>query len=213
MANLIIAEINQYLIKTYSVSTLLDHINSLSLDGIAPSFAEKPHNDFVNQLQALTSLPLWLPQESTYPHNEGNPRYVPVCDGTNLQFLRQGSEKTWQNITPSAPEKHEAWEYLKGYLADQCNKNVAILAPLAITPVLIALRSIQRFDPYLCKHYLKQFEPTLDALNPALAEEILKHKLSAAISLENTGNVTPSEGAAAYLRLERKLHRQYKEHG
>ena len=213
MANLIIAEINQYLLKIHSASALLDHINSLSLDGIAPSFAEKPHNDFVNQLQTLTSLPLWLPQESNYPHNAGYPRYVPVRDGTNLQFFRQGSEKTWQNIAPTAPEKHEPWERLRGCLVDKCNQNVAILTPLAITPVLLALRSIQRFDPYLCEHYLKQFEPTLDALNPALAEEILKHKLSAAISLENTGNVTPSEGAAAYLRLERKLHRQYKEHG
>lgn len=213
MANLIIAEINQYLIKTYSVSTLLDHINSLSLDGIAPSFAEKPHNDFVNQLQALTSLPLWLPQESTCLHNEGNPRYVPASDGTNLQFLRQGSEKTWQNIVRTAPEKHETQRYLRGYLTDQCNQNVAILTPLAITPVLIALRSIQQCDPYLCEHYLKQFEPTLSALCPSLIEEISTLKLSDTGIFPAAENAAPSEAASTYLRLERKLHRQYKEHG
>ena len=214
MPCLIIAEINQYLLEIHPASILFYHINSLHLDGIAPFFAENPDKDRLNQLQSATGLTLWLPQTDHNQPRAGEQRYFPAIDGANLHFLQQGNGKIWQNITRLAPEKHEAKSALRGHLTDKCNQNVAIIAPLAIAPVLIALRSIQRFDPYLCEHYLKQFEPTLAVLDPVLAEEILTLTLSAAPGFAIAEkNMTPSPAASTYLRLERKLHRQYKEHG
>lgn len=214
MPCLIIAEINQHLLKIHPASILFNHINSLHLDGIAPFFAEKTDKDRLNQLQSATGLTLWLPQTDHNRLRAGEQRYFPATDVANLRFLQQGNGKIWQNITQLEPEKHEVKSSLRGHLTDKCNQNVAIMAPLAIAPVLIALRSIQRFDPYLCEHYLKQFEPTLAALDPVLAEEILTLKLSEAPGFALAEKkMTPSPAASIYFRLERKLHRQYKEHG
>jgi NAD-specific glutamate dehydrogenase len=213
MPCLLIAEINQYLLEIYPVQPLRDHINSLQIDGIAPSFAEKPHEDFLNRLQAMTNLPLWLLQNSYPLHSEGKPRYVHTSDSANVHILEQAGEKIWQNANLLELEKHEQQALLRRYLTTRCNQNVIVIAPLAITPVLIALRSIHRFDPYLCDHYLKQFEPTLALLTPALADEILERKLSELHASITSADQAPSEAASAYLRLERKLHRQYREHG
>lgn len=213
MPCLVIAEINQYLIENHSATNLQNHINSLQIDGLSPSFATKEHEYTLNQLPSITKLPLWLPQNCTYPDTAGQPRYAPSSNRSCLRFLEQDSAKIWQNSEPEELEKHEPAALLRYHFDSGCNKNVAIIAPLAITPVLIALRSIHRFDPYLSDHYLKQFAPVLIALTPTLANELLEYKLAENSFIKASADQVQNEIAAAYLRLERKLHRQYKEHG
>lgn len=84
-----------------------------------------------------------------------------------------------------------------------------VIAPLCVMPTVKAILSIHRWDSYLAAHYLKQLLPILDDLTPALCQEIWQHKQEAR---PTTGLNSLSPLAHAYIRLERKLDRQYETH-
>ena len=61
------------------------------------------------------------------------------------------------------------------------------------------------FDPYLAAHYFRQYTPLDQALAPADLDQLARRFMAR----EHLEPSALSEAAQAYLKLERKLHRQY----
>lgn len=83
-----------------------------------------------------------------------------------------------------------------------------ISAPLAILPVVRAIMNIHSLDPYLAAHYMRQLQPLLHELSAESLAQIMGAKQRRKYHLDEN---LPSE-VIAYLKLEKKLHRQYLAH-
>ena len=82
-----------------------------------------------------------------------------------------------------------------------------IVVPLGTAPVIRAILNIHLFDPYLAAHYFRQYLPLGQALDETDLSE-LAHRF---LAEESQIPPTLSDAALAYLKLERKLHRQYRD--
>ena len=81
-----------------------------------------------------------------------------------------------------------------------------IVSPLGVLPVIRALLNIHQFDPYLAEHYFRQFHPIYQRLDDDdLTRLALRHSARA----DNVNSDTNSSAATEYLKIERKLYRQY----
>lgn len=83
-----------------------------------------------------------------------------------------------------------------------------ICAPLAILPVVKAIMNIHSLDPYLAAHYMRQLHPLLTHLSVELLAQIMDVKQHRKHHLDEN---LPSE-VSDYLKLEKKLHREYLGH-
>ncbi len=83
-----------------------------------------------------------------------------------------------------------------------------ISAPLAILPVVRAIMNIHPLDPYLAAHYMRQLQPLLTQLSTQSLAQILDIKQNEKCVLDEN---LPIE-ISTYLKLEKKLHRQYVGH-
>ena len=82
-----------------------------------------------------------------------------------------------------------------------------LVVPLGTAPVIRAILNIHPFDRYLAAHYFRQYLPLGHALNETDLSE-LAHRF---LAEESQIPPTLSDAALAYLKLERKLHRQYRD--
>ena len=80
-----------------------------------------------------------------------------------------------------------------------------LVVPLGTAPVIRAILNIHPFDPYLAAHYFRQYTPLDQALTPADLDQLARRFMAR----EHLEPSALSEAAQAYLKLERKLHRQY----
>ena len=80
-----------------------------------------------------------------------------------------------------------------------------LVVPLGTAPVIRAILNIHPFDRYLAAHYFRQYLPLGHALNETDLSE-LAHRF---LTKESQTPARLSDAALAYLKLERKLHRQY----
>lgn len=83
-----------------------------------------------------------------------------------------------------------------------------ISAPLAVLPVVRAIMNIHPLDPYLAAHYMRQLQPLLTQLSTQSLAQILDIKQNEKCVLDEN---LPIE-ISTYLKLEKKLHRQYVGH-
>lgn len=83
-----------------------------------------------------------------------------------------------------------------------------ISAPLAVLPVVRAIMNIYPLDPYLAAHYMRQLQPLLSQLSTESLAQILDIKQHPEYVLDEN---LPIE-ISIYLKLEKKLHRQYVGH-
>ena len=83
-----------------------------------------------------------------------------------------------------------------------------ISAPFAILPVVRAIMNIHSLDPYLAAHYMRQLHPLLTSLSVESLTQILDAKQYRKYHPDEN---LPSE-VSDYLKLEKKLHRQYLAH-
>jgi len=83
-----------------------------------------------------------------------------------------------------------------------------ICTPLAILPVVKAIMNIHSLDPYLAAHYMRQLQPLLTHLSVESLAQIMDVKQHRKYHLDEN---LPSE-VSDYLKLEKKLHRQYLAH-
>jgi len=83
-----------------------------------------------------------------------------------------------------------------------------ISAPLAVLPVVRAIMNIHPLDPYLAAHYMRQLQPLLSQLSTESLAQILDIKQQRKYVLDEN---LPIE-ISTYLKLEKKLHRQYVGH-
>lgn len=83
-----------------------------------------------------------------------------------------------------------------------------ISAPLAILPVVRAIMNIHPLDPYLAAHYMRQLQPILSQLSTESLTQIMNIKQHRESVLDEH---LPTE-ISNYLKLEKKLHRQYLGH-
>ena len=83
-----------------------------------------------------------------------------------------------------------------------------ISAPLAILPVVRAIMNIHPLDPYLAAHYMRQLQPILSQLSTESLTQIMNIKQHRESVLDEHLPIEISN----YLKLEKKLHRQYLGH-
>ena len=83
-----------------------------------------------------------------------------------------------------------------------------ISAPLAVLPVVRAIMNIHPLDPYLAAHYMRQLQPLLTQLSTQSLAQILVIKQNEKCVFDEN---LPIE-ISTYLKLEKKLHRQYVGH-
>ncbi|GAB3235688.1 hypothetical protein [Pseudaeromonas pectinilytica] len=83
-----------------------------------------------------------------------------------------------------------------------------ISAPLAILPVVRAIMNIHPLDPYLATHYMRQLQPLLSQLSVESLTQIMDIKQQRKYVLDENLPIEISN----YLKLEKKLHRQYLGH-
>lgn len=81
-----------------------------------------------------------------------------------------------------------------------------IVSPLGVLPVVRAILNIHQFDPYLAEHYFRQFHPIYQRLDDADLTQLALRQTAGG------DDVVPefkSSAVIAYLKIERKLYRQY----
>ena len=81
-----------------------------------------------------------------------------------------------------------------------------IVSPLGVLPVIRALLDIHQFDPYLAEHYFRQFHPIYQRMNDADFTQLALRQTALADSVIPESN---SSVVVEYLKIERKLYRQY----
>ena len=81
-----------------------------------------------------------------------------------------------------------------------------IVSPLGVLPVIRALLNIHQFDPYLAEHYFRQFHPIYLRLDDA---DLTRLALRQTARADSVNPDTNSSAASDYLKIERKLYRQY----
>lgn len=83
-----------------------------------------------------------------------------------------------------------------------------ISAPLAILPVVRAIMNIHPLDRHLAAHYMRQLQPLLSQLSTESLAQIMNIKHYREYALDENLPIAISN----YLKLEKKLHRQYLGH-
>ena len=81
-----------------------------------------------------------------------------------------------------------------------------IVSPLGVLPVVRALLDIHQFDPYLAEHYFRQFQPIYQRLDDADLTRLALRETALADSVIPERD---SDAIVEYLKIERKLYRQY----
>lgn len=215
MSCLLIAEINNFLLNEHSVANLNAEIKALNITAIAPSYATGMSVSIINQLRELTDRPLLLSQEwnpearecDLILTNESQP--FPLSH--TIHFLKKENAYCWTRHNAEVLAKDDCVCLLEWLTRGEEGDNVAMIIPYAILPVVAALKSIHSLDPYLSTHYLQQLKPLLPMLSVPLQQEICRLKLIRSEELNLMAeSVSPS--AERYIRLERKLHRKYRDH-
>jgi hypothetical protein len=181
---------------------ILAQLNLLSVKAI---LSEQPHDyDEQQQLMNLKNicpLPLLAPIEQQR-QNAGYHLFLNHKSGTDQSSGSAATCEISRNdlLPPSGLEELIPW------LASTTRKWIA--APLALLPVVRAIMNIYPLDPYLATHYMRQFQPLLDQLSADNLDCILIRTRQARYEVDED---LPDE-INKYLRLERKLHRQYIDH-
>lgn len=215
MSCLLIAEINNFLLNEHSVANLNTEIKALNITAITPSYAAGISVPIINQLRELTDRPLLLSQEwnpearecDLILTNESQP--FPLSH--TIHFLKKENAYCWTRHNAEVLAKDDCACLLEWLTRGEEGDNVAMIIPYAILPVVAALKSIHSLDPYLSTHYLQQLKPLLPMLSIPLQQEICRLKLIRSEELDLMAeSVSPS--AERYIRLERKLHRKYRDH-
>ena len=81
-----------------------------------------------------------------------------------------------------------------------------IVSPLGVLPVVRALLDIHHFDPYLAEHYFRQFHPIYQRLDDA---DLTRLALRQTAGGDDVVPASNSNAVVEYLKIERKLYRQY----
>jgi hypothetical protein len=181
---------------------ILAQLNLLSVKAI---MSEQPHDH--DERQPLMNL-----------KNRGSfPQLVPIAQqkqnmGYRLLLDRENETEQGSVNAVKCEIPHNdllppnGLEELIPWLASTTRKWIA--APLALLPVVRAIMNIYPLDPYLATHYMRQFQPLLDQLSTENLDCILTRTRQARYEVDEN---LPAE-INKYLRLERKLHRQYIDH-
>ena len=211
----LIAEIHHFLLNDYSGSPLDAEIKTLGIGAITPSYAPEIPISIINQLQQCTDQPLLLPPKCHTTAREGDllltTAPLPFLSRHPIYFLEQESASTRFRHTTEVPAKDDCIRLSEWLTRGEEGENVAMVVPYAMFPVVAALKSIHALDPYLATHYLLQLKPLLPMLSIPVQQEICRLKQIRSEELILMGE-TISPSAEGYLRLERKLHRKYREH-
>ena len=215
MSCLLITEINSFLLNEHSVANLNTEIKALNITAITPSYATGVSISIINQLRQLTDRPLLVSQEWNAGARECDliltNESLPFPLHHPIHFLKKENASCWTRHNAEALAKDDCARLLEWLTRGEEGDNVAMIIPYAILPVVAALKSIHSLDPYLATHYLQQLKPLLPMLSIPLQQEICRLKLIRSEELNLMAeSVSPS--AERYIRLERKLHRKYRDH-
>lgn len=176
-------------------------LNSLSIKAIyLESFDSSCESQQEKLRKNLQPYPILHPEK-----NGERVRLIPaIIDGISapspLLSLRAGRDPDHSELLPTL-----FTEELLSWLDAQQPKWLVV--PLGTAPVIRAIVNIHPFDRYLAAHYFRQYLPLGHALNETDLSE-LAHRF---LTKESQTPATLSDAALAYLKLERKLHRQYRD--
>lgn len=211
----LIAEIHHFVLNEHAGPYLNTEIKTLGIAGIAPSYAAELTISDINRLRQCGKKPLLLPSQYSTVAREEDLRLAttsqPHLTTRSIHFLEQESASNSFTHSTEVLAKDDCSCLLEWLTKGEEGDNVAIIVPYAILPVVAALKSIHSLDPYLSTHYLQQLKPLLPMLSIPLQQEICRLKLIQSEELNLMGD-TVSPSAERYIRLERKLHRKYREH-